>query len=497
MKKRPTQYTSASLVRIVLRIKRASSEAWQKHQRAVEHALVRDAKKQVPAYSHYAHTTQTTAGDPVTSKKKYVCTYPRTDLLWQGKITTPAVFTATSGSTGEPTYFMRSRNVDEQASIIHELFYTHACNPKEPTLVIVCFGMGIWIGGLITYNAFRLTAERGHPISIITPGVNIKETLRALRELAPMYKQVIMCGYPPFIKDILDTATHEGVNVKKLNLRLLFAAEAFSDRFREYMGRLIGTEHLYRDITNIYGTADIGAMAFETPLAGMVRHLTSKNKKLFTALFGSIARTPTLAQYIPDFCSFTEREGQLYTYGDSAMPLINYELGDRGGVFTFDELCTRAHAVGIDIRAQAKKARILDTVSELPFVYVYERTDFVVTLYGLNVFPEPIRETLLMRSFAKSYTGKCTLETVYDAKNQQKLFVHIECKEGVEPPTPSVAHFLSLQIAKNLREKNAEYNELYNHLGERALPVLQFWPHGSERYFRSDIKQKWVIKNTI
>jgi phenylacetate-CoA ligase len=59
--------------------------------------------------------------------------------------------------------------------------------------VIVGFGMGVWIGGLITYKAFEIAAKRlGHPVSIITPGINKQEIFHALRELAPQFKETII-----------------------------------------------------------------------------------------------------------------------------------------------------------------------------------------------------------------------------------------------------------------------------------------------------------------
>lgn len=505
MKKRPTGFSERLHHAILRRITRTRSIEWTRRQTRHVLELFRDASKHVPAYQRLLQRieldprTIRTVADiaehvPATSKHSYINAYPRTELLWDTDTKRIATFTATSGSTGKPTYFMRSPTIDYQASVLHEEFFRQSCDTRKPTLVIVCFGMGIWIGGLITYNAFQKIASRGYPISIITPGVNIAESLRALRELAPMYEQVIMCGYPPFVKDILDAAQAEGTDLKSLKLRFVFAAEAFTDTFRMHIAKRTAA-HPYQHITNIYGTAELGAMAWETPLAGMLRHLASKNKKIFTALFGTTMRIPTLAQYVPDFCAFTEKNGELFVHADSAMPLVQYALGDKGGVFTSAELQSRLKHIGVDLRAEAKKHGITH-ITELPFVYVYERTDFVVSLYGLNVFPQPVREVLLTDGFARICTGKCTLETVFDAAHNQQLVVHIELAPRIKKIPPRFERALCNRIAEQLRNKNAEYRELSAHIGERALPRLVFWPNGSEQYFARGIKQKWVVKKT-
>ena len=44
-----------------------------------------------------------------------------------------------------------------------------------------CFGMGAWVGGLITYQALRHIAEQyNYPLSLFTPGPNKKEIFEAL-----------------------------------------------------------------------------------------------------------------------------------------------------------------------------------------------------------------------------------------------------------------------------------------------------------------------------
>ena len=84
------------------------------------------------------------------------------------------MISSTSGSTGEPFYFPRNEQLDWEYSILAEMFLRNSSyNYKEPTLIIVGFGMGVWIRGLLTYKSSEIAFQRWHyPISIITRGIN-------------------------------------------------------------------------------------------------------------------------------------------------------------------------------------------------------------------------------------------------------------------------------------------------------------------------------------
>jgi len=126
-------------------------------------------------------------------------------------------------------------------------------------------------------------------------------------------------------------------------------------------------------------------------------------------------------------------------------------------------------------------------------VYVYERKDLSTTLYGLQIYPETIRETLLEDIFSSFLTGRFTLLTKYDDNHDQYLEINIELRHQKEASKTFVSHLLA-EIVKNLKLRNGEYKELSNFLGVRAEPRLIFWQHEDPMYFRRDIKQKWVIR---
>ncbi len=480
-----------------------TSEFWEqvKHKQALR--LFHRASRDVPAYRDFLRrhkidpskvkTVKDLQVVPPVTKNNYLRAYPLEDLTWSGSLVKPLVYTSTSGSTGEALYFHRSHRLDWQSSILHEMYYLLSPQATDSTLVIVCFGMGVWIGGLITYQAFRLMQERGYPISVITPGINKEEIFKALKKLGPHYKRVLLVGYAPFVKDIIDEAPERDINLRKLNLRLLFAAEPFSEDFRDYIVHQAHLSNPHLDTANIYGSADLGTMAMETPLSILIRRLCRKDPTLFNSIFQNIDKTPTLAQYIPSFISFEAEGGDLLITGDNSLPLVRYSIGDHGGIYSFAELTQKLAAGGVDLWKEAKAAGLDQHWQELPFVYLYERADFSTTLYGLQVYPEPIRDILLKKPLSDYLTGKFNLETNFDQGQDQHLCINLEVRKNRSIPT-TIKRVILKQIVDQLDTKNAEYRELHKFLGKRAFPVLAFWPAEDQKYFKPGIKQKWVKK---
>ncbi|PIT92629.1 MAG: hypothetical protein COU08_01380 [Candidatus Harrisonbacteria bacterium CG10_big_fil_rev_8_21_14_0_10_42_17] len=460
------------------------------------------AAKRVPAYKDFLKKNSISPAKirtykdfqlvPPTSKKTYLRNYPLEKLCWDGTLKKPLVFTSTSGSTGEPFYFPRGEKLDWEYSILAEMFLRNSSYgfTHEPVLVIVGLGMGAWIGGLITYKAFEIAGLRGNAISIITPGSNKEEIFHALRKLAPRYKQVILVGYPPFIKDVIDEALELDIKLRNLNLRLLFAAEAFNEKFRDYISHNVGIKHPILDTLNVYGTADIGAMAWETPTSILIRRLALRTRRVFKELFGFTNKIPTLAQYNPLFIHFESLQGEIVLSGSNEIPLVRYLIGDSGGVLSYDFISKTLSGHEISLEKASRKENI-PYLSQMPFVYVCERSDFSTKLYGAIIYPEHIREVFYQKSFTSYFTGKFTLITKHDRSHNEFLEINIELKPKVRQ-NKKIQIALLHSITQSLLKQNAEYHYLAGFFGKRIEPRLVFWRYEHPTYFKRTIKQRWV-----
>ncbi len=431
---------------------------------------------------------------PLSSKNNYLRPAQHKDLVWSKSWEGPISFCSTSGSTGEPYYFPRDNNLAVQASWMAEDFLRNSSYGNTKTLVIMAFGMGVWIGGIFTLRAFEIAAERMNaPVSFLPTGYNKTEVFKALKRLSPEFDQTILVGYPPFVKEIIDQSESEGIDLKTLNIRLMFAAEAFTETFRNYVSEKAGVKNPLLDTLNIYGTADVGAMAYETPLSILVRRLSLEDPLLYKDLFGQIEKTPTLTQYDPAFIEFEEVDNELVITSDGALPLVRYAIGDHGGVLTYKALESIFARYGINLKDKIVENGLQDTVSKNPFVYVYERADFSTTLHGIIIYPEFIKEGLLKPKLVDYFTERFTMSTKYDIYHNQFLQINIELQPGVET-NDKLVHLAHNSIRKSLIEKSSEFAEVSKSKESEKLIHIILWSNGHPRYFTPGVKQKWVEK---
>ena len=478
---------------------------WRERGERAALALFKQASERVPAYKDFLKkrainpdSVQSTADFsklPTLDKANYLRAYPLTDLSWDGKLMEGYhVYASTSGSTGEPFYFPRTRKQTEQYALLAELYLRSQYKIHErTTLYVNCFAMGAWIGGLFTYQAVERLAERGnYPLHLITPGLARDEALKAIRKLGPAYDQVIIGGYPPYVKDLVDQGIAEGMEWEQYHIQFVFSAEGFSERFRDYLGKAVGQENILRGSLNHYGTVDQGTHGYETPLAAFIRRAALRDKNIFKQLFGQANKLPTLAQYIPEQFYFESENGGLICTADAGLPLIRYDLKDQGGIWQFDDAIRIVEEAVPGHADMLKNADIDDTVFRLPFVYLYERSDFTVVLYGANIYPEHVRHALEGKVCAKFATGKCTISIVESRSREPRLKVNVELKRGLAP-SRIYAKLVEKEIIATLLKHNSEYRSNHTHLKRKMIPRIKLWPFGDSKYFSGRGKQKWAI----
>jgi len=236
---------------------------------------------------------------PLMTKAGYFHRHPLTALCRDGELSACDMIAVSSGSTGEPGMWPRAL-ADELAvaARFEQVFRDSFRADQRPTLAVVCFPLGTWVGGMFTTSACRHLATKGYPITVVTPGNNRGEILRVVRALAPQFAQTVLLGYPPLVKDVVDAGIAEGVAWRDHAIRLVLAGEVISEDWRDLMAERLGLGDPARDTASLYGTADAGVLGNETPLSIAVRRLLARDPAAARVVFGQ-ARLPTLVQYDP------------------------------------------------------------------------------------------------------------------------------------------------------------------------------------------------------
>lgn len=463
--------------------------------RAAALALFHDVVARVPAYPAFLaehgvdpaliRAPADLRRVPPVTKQNYVLKHPLPDLCRDGRIEACDMIAVSSGSTGKPTFWPRfvtdeiviTRRFEQ---VFRDAFAAH----ERRTLAVVCFALGTWVGGMFTAACCRHLAAKGYPITVITPGNVKEEILRVVAEIGPRFDQVVLLGYPPFLKDVIDAGLDRGVRWADLHVRLVTAGEVFSEAWRTIVADRIGSRSPAYDFASLYGTADAGVLGTETPLSVTIRRFLADRPDEARALFGQ-DRLPTLVQYDP-FARFFEVEGEhLIFSGDSGVPLIRYDILDTGGVIPFDSMMESLHRWGFDPRAALPGGPL----RALPFAFVFGRSDFTVSFYGANVYPENVIVGLEQPEIAAWATGKFVMTVERDADENEALAVVVELSPGQAPTEPRRAQAAS-SIESHLRRLNAEFRAYVPEV--RWTPRVTLAEHGDPRHFPAGVKHRYT-----
>jgi phenylacetate-CoA ligase len=360
---------------------------------------------------------------PLLTKENYHRRYPLPRLCRDGRLDGCDMIAVSSGSTGQPTFWPRFLTDELAIAARFEQVFRDAFGAGErTTLAVVCFPLGTWVGGLYTVSCVRHLAAKGYPITVVAPGNNKAEILRVVPELGAHVEQVVLLGYPPFVKDVIDTGLTAGIDWPRYAPKLVLAGEVFSEQWRDLVGQRAGMTRPYHDSAALYGTADAGVLGNETPLSVCVRRFLAGNPQAARELFGE-SRLPTLVQYDPGSRFFETVDGTLLFSGDNGIPLVRYHIADEGGIVEYGAMLDFCARHGFDPLAELGDAR---GAPRMPFVYVFGRSLFTVSFFGANVYPENITVGLEREPVSAWVTGKFVLEVTEDADRDTRLRVVVE-----------------------------------------------------------------------
>ena len=418
---------------------------------------------------------------PLTDKESYHHRYPLADRCRRGRPADLDIVAVSSGSSGRPTLWPRSA-VDELhiARRFEQIFADAFRAAERSTLAVVCFPLGTWVGGLFTTNCVRLLSAKGYPVTVVAPGNKPEEILRVLPELAPGFDQTVLLGYPPFLKDVIDTGIAGGLDWSRFAVKLVFAGEVFSEEWRDIVGERAGSTDPVHDTASLYGTADAGVLGTETPLSITVRRFFAARPDAAREVFGD-ARLPTLVQYDPGSRWFEEHEGTLLFTGDSGVPLIRYHIADEGGVIPYDEMLRVCADHGFDPVASAGTDG-----RGLPFVYVFGRSLFTVSFFGANIYPEDVTVGLEQPGIHDWVTGRFVLEVVEDAAHDRQLRVTVERAPGKDGDPAELARSIRTELLR-LNSEFANYVPV-----DRQLPHIELRDFGDPEYFPQGVKHRYT-----
>ncbi|HEY3317936.1 MAG TPA: phenylacetate--CoA ligase family protein [Coriobacteriia bacterium] len=435
---------------------------------------------------------------PVTTKREYLDRYPLRDRVVDGDLHRSYVIERSSGTGGGCYYWPRLPEQDADALAHIDMgmrMYYHI--DTVPTLLLSTLALGTWVGGVKFAEVLRRLAASGkYPVTVVTPGTNLEETLQLVRDLSPEYEQTLLFGYPPFLKTVLDEGAARGIAWPRYHVRLGTGGEGFPEEWREHVMARLGLDP-ERDLLAImggYGAADLGGgngVGNENAFTVLVRRLCLHDAPLCRDLFGE-ETLPNLYQYDPGSAYIEEMAEQLVLTVSAAIPLVRYAIHDLGGTIPFETVAAALRDHGLDAAALMKEhGRSVADIWPMPFLYCYGRADGTVSVGGANVYPENVAAILAGADDTDILGHKLGIVN-------ERFVILLEHRDPMltKADSRALAKRYHPLIVEGLQRVNSEYRDQYAGNRRVADPLIEVFAAGSGP-FKDDVgrlKRRYTVQ---
>ena len=291
---------------------------------------------------------------------------------------------ASSGTTGKPTVVGYTlKDIDTWAGVVARSIRASGARPGD--LVHISYGYGLFTGGLgAHYGAEKLG------LTVVPFGGG--QTERQIQLIQDFRPDIIMVT-PSYMLAIADEVERMGLDPKALSLRLgIFGAEPWTNEMRTAIEARINI-----DAVDIYGLSEVMGPGVANECVE-----TKDGPTIWEDHFYPEIIDPDTGEPVPD-----GQEGELVftSLTKEALPIIRYRTRD----------LTRL------LPGTARTMRRMQKITG--------RSDDMMIIRGVNVFPTQIEELLLKRpELSPHYQCVLTREGPMD-----NLKVAVECAPGVDP----------------------------------------------------------------
>ncbi|WP_371323212.1 phenylacetate--CoA ligase PaaK [Dechloromonas sp. ZY10] len=257
---------------------------------------------------------------------------------------------ASSGTTGKPTVVgYTRRDIDTWADLVARSI--HAAGGRAGDILHVAYGYGLFTGGLgAHYGAERL----GCTVIPMSGGQTEKQV-----QLICDFKPSIIMVTPSYMLNIADEFRRQGIDPRSTALRIgIHGAEPWTDAMRGEIENIFGI-----DAVDIYGLSEVIGPGVANECAE-----SKDGPVIWEDHFYPEIIDPSTGEVLPDGC-----QGELVftSLSKEAMPVIRYRTRDL-------------------TRLLAPTSRSMRRIGKIT-----GRSDDMLIIRGVNVFPSQIEELIL------------------------------------------------------------------------------------------------------
>lgn len=315
---------------------------------------------------------------------------------------------ASSGTTGKPTVVVYTANdLKVWADVMGRSFFGAGINEND--ILQNAFGYGLFTGGLGAHGG----GERLKAAILPASGGNSKRQITLMRDLGV----TALCCTPSYAVNLLETAQDLGYNPREFALKKgVFGAEPWTNELRQTIENGFGI-----DAVDIYGLSEIigPGVACECVEEKNGMHINEDHFYVETI-------NPDTGEVLP-----AGEVGELVftTITKEGMPLIRYRTRDISVLNTAPCSCGRTF-----YRMQK----------------VIGRSDDMLIIRGVNVFPSQIEDVLLkVAGTAPHYMIVVEHDEV---RNMDKLEVQVELSQNLFSDVTRNLQELEAKITRDIKD---------------------------------------------
>jgi len=313
---------------------------------------------------------------------------------------------ASSGTTGQPTVVgYTARDVVTWSELMARAL--SAGGASRGDIIHNAYGYGLFTGGLgVHYGAEKLGAS-----VIPVSGGNTKRQIIIMKDFGP----TILTATPSYTLHLAEVAEEMGVSFEDLNFKFgIFGAEPWSEKMREEIER-----KLHITAVDIYGLSEVMG-----PGVAIECHEAKKGLHIFEDHFIAEIIDPNTGKTLP----YGETGELVFTsITKEAFPVIRYRTRDITSLNPAPCICGRTH-----VRMNR----------------VSGRTDDMLIIRGVNVFPSQIESVLMETSEVEPH-----YQLQVDREgNLDIMTVLVEVNERIFSDEVKLLQNLERKIETNIKE---------------------------------------------
>ncbi|AEV25836.1 phenylacetate-CoA ligase [Azospira oryzae PS] len=309
---------------------------------------------------------------------------------------------ASSGTTGKPTVVgYTQKDIDTWAHLMARSIY--AAGGRRGDIIHVAYGYGLFTGGLGAHYGAEALGCTVIPMS----GGQTEKQVQLIADFAP---RIIMCT-PSYMLNIADEFKRQGMDPRGTSLRIgIHGAEPWTDGMRQEIENLLGI-----DAVDIYGLSEVMGPGVANEC------IESKDGPvIWEDHFYPEIIDPNTGEVLPE-----GSQGELVftSLSKEALPVVRYRTRDLTRLLT----------------PTSRSFRRIGKITG--------RSDDMLIIRGVNVFPSQIEELILKQA---KLSGHYLLEVARDG-HLDSITVNVEMKPEFGIATAAEKEYVAHELQHHIK----------------------------------------------